>query len=105
VLFDQRRRRVVGVLVAASLVLATLGWGYRALAAPGPSAEDRLVTKGVQQVTICGGQRESDEIWYKLTEEVPGAKGGTWGTDRGTWGLQKDGDCKVWYHYTPGPAD
>ena len=101
-MFDRRHRRVVGVLVAASLMLATLGWGYRALAAPGE--EDRLVTEGVQQITICGGSRESEEIWYKLTEEVPGASG-TWGTNRGTWGFQKDGDCKVWYHYAPGPAD
>ena len=97
--FDRRRRRVVEVLVVASLMLATLGLGYRALAAP--AEEDRLVTKGVQQITICGGPRESEEIWYKLTEEVPGANG-TWGTDRG----KKDGDCKVWLHYADtGPAD
>jgi hypothetical protein len=100
-LFDRRQRRVVGLLVVASLMLAALGWGYLALAASG---EDRLVTKGVQQITICGGPRESEEIWYKLTEEVPGASG-TWGTDSGTWGFQKDGDCKVWRHYAPGPAD
>ena len=33
-LFDRSQRRVVGVLVVASLMLATLGWGYLALAAP-----------------------------------------------------------------------
>ena len=97
-LLDRRRRRVVGVLVVVSLMLAALGWGYLALAASG---EDRLVTKGVQQITICGGPRESEEIWYKLTEEVPGADG-TWGTEGQTRG---DGDCKVWHHYAPGPAD
>ena len=87
------------LLVVASLMLATLVWGGLTLAAS--PEEDRLVTKGVQQVTICGGPRESDEIWYKLTEEVPGASG-TWGTDRG----KKDGDCKVWLHYADtGPAD
>jgi hypothetical protein len=39
-------------LVVASLMLATLGWGYLALAASGE--EDRLVTKGIQQIVICG---------------------------------------------------
>jgi hypothetical protein len=99
-LFDRRRRRVVvEVIVVASLMLATLGGGYLVLAASGE--EDRLVTKGVQKITICGGSRKSQEIWYKLTEEVPGASG-TWGTDRG----KKDGDCKVWLHYADtGPAD
>jgi hypothetical protein len=102
-LFDRRRRRVVGVLVVASLMLATLGWGYLALAASGE--EDQLVTKGLQQVVICGGSRESGDTLYKITQEIPGADG-TWGTDRGPWGFEKDGDCNVWRHYaTGGPAD
>jgi hypothetical protein len=97
-LFDRRRRRVVvEVLVVASLMLATLGLGYLVLATSGE--EDRLVTKGVQQVVICGGPRERGDILYKLTEEVPGAKSGTWGTE-------KDGDCRVMRHYAEtGPAD
>ena len=96
-LFDRRRRRVVGVLVVASLMVATLGWGYLALAASGE--EDRLVTKGVQQVVIGESSRESGDIWYKITQEIPGA-------DSGTWGVEKDGDCDVLLHYAPGgPAD
>jgi hypothetical protein len=97
-LFDRRRRRVVGVLVVASLMVATLGWGYLALAASGE--EDRLVTKGVQQIVICGeSSRESGDIWYKITQEIPGA-------DSGTWGVEKDGVCDVLLHYAPGgPAD
>jgi hypothetical protein len=97
-LFDRRRRRGVGVLVVASLMVATLGWGYLALAASGE--EDRLVTKGVQQIVICGeSSRESGDIWYKITQEIPGA-------DSGTWGVEKDGDCDVLLHYAPGgPAD
>jgi hypothetical protein len=96
-LFDRRRRRVVGVLVVASLMLATLGWGYLALAASG---EDRLVTKGIQQIVICGkGSSQSGDIWYKITEEIPGA-------ESGTWGVEKDGDCRVMRHYADtGPAD
>jgi hypothetical protein len=86
------------LIVVASLMLAALGWGYLALAAPGE--EDRLVTEGVQQITICGGPRERQDIWYKLTEEVPGAKGGQWSTD------SRDGDCRVLRRYAPGgPAD
>jgi hypothetical protein len=96
-LFDRRQRRVVGVLVVASLMLATLGWGYLALAASGE--EDRLVTKGIQQIVICRkGSSGSGDIWYKITQEIPGA-------ESGTWGVEKDGDCRVMRHYVPGPAD
>jgi hypothetical protein len=102
-LFDRRQRRAVGVLVVASLVLVLLlGWGYLALAA---AEEDRLVTKGVQQAVICGGPRKSGGILQKIRAEVPGAKSGMWSTEYETWGVEKDGDCKVWYHYIPGPAD
>jgi hypothetical protein len=94
-LFDRRQRRVVGVLVVASLMLATLGWGYLALAASGE--EDRLVTKGIQQIVICEGSHKSGDILYKITQEIPGAEG--------TWGFEKDGDCRVLRHYVPGPAD
>ena len=71
------------------------------LSGPGRSGEeDRLVTKGVQQIVICGeSSRESGDIWYKITQEIPGA-------DSGTWGVEKDGDCDVLLHYAPGgPAD
>ena len=98
-LFDRRRRRVVvEVLVVASLMLAALGWGYLALAASGE--EDRLVTKGIQQIVICGkGSTQSGDIWYKITQEIPGA-------ESGTWGVEKDGDCRVMRHYADtGPAD
>ena len=95
-LFDRRQRRVVGVLVVASLMLATLGWGYLALAASGE--EDRLVTKGIQQIVICEGSHKSGDIWYKITQEIPGA-------ESGTWGVEKHGDCRVLRHYVPGPAD
>jgi hypothetical protein len=89
---------VVGVLVVASLMLATLVWGYLALAASGE--EDRLVTKGIQQIVICRkGSSGSGDILYKITEEIPGA-------ESGTWGFEKDGDCRVLRHYADtGPAD
>ena len=97
-LFDRRRRRVVvEVLVVASLMLATLGLGYLALSAS--AEEDRLVTKGIQQIVICGkGSSQSGDILYKITQEIPGAEG--------TWGVEKDGDCRVMRHYADtGPAD
>ena len=95
--FDRRQRRVVvEVLVVASLMLATLGLGYLVLAAS--PEEDRLVTKGIQQIVICEGPRKSGDIWYKITEEIPSADG--------TWGVEKDGDCRVMRHYADtGPAD
>ena len=94
-IFDRRHRRVVGVLVAASLMLAPLGCGHLAAS----SEEDRLVTKGIQQIVICGkGSSQSGDIWYKITQEIPGA-------ESGTWGVEKDGDCRVMRHYAPGPAD
>jgi hypothetical protein len=72
-LFDRRRRRVVGVIVAAVL-MATLGWGYLALAGSG---EDRLVTKGIQQIVICRkGSSGSGDIWYKITQEIPAPRAG-----------------------------
>jgi hypothetical protein len=82
-------------LLVAAVLMATLGWGYLALAASG---EDLLVRKGIQQVVICGGSHKSGDILYKITQEVPGAESGTWGTEYGTWGTEKDGDCKVWRH-------
>ncbi len=98
------RTPYLSALLVAAVLMATLGWGYLALAASGE--EDRLVTKGVQQITICGGSRERGDILYKITQEVPGADSGTWGTEYGTWGVEKDGDCKVWRHYADtGPAD
>ena len=73
--FDRRQRRVVvEVLVVASLMLATLGLGYLVLAAS--PEEDRLVTKGIQQIVICEGPRKSGDIWYKITEEIPSAEVG-----------------------------
>ncbi len=95
-LFDRRQRRVVvEVLVVASLMLAMLGLGYLVLAAA--PEEDRLVTKGIQQIVICEGSHKSGDILYKITQEIPGAEG--------TWGFEKDGDCRVLRHYVPGPAD
>ena len=96
--FDRRQRRVVvEVLVVASLMLAMLGLGYLVLAAA--PEEDRLVTKGIQQIVICEGPRKSGDIWYKITQEIPGA-------ESGTWGVEKDGDCRVMRHYADtGPAD
>ena len=96
--FDRRQRRVVvEVLVVASLMLATLGLGYLVLSAS--PEEDRLVTKGIQQIGICGkGSSQSGDILYKITEEIPGAEG--------TWGVEKDGDCRVMRHYADtGPSD
>jgi hypothetical protein len=90
----KRSWRVVEVLV----VLVLLGWGYLALAAS-PPEEDRLVMKGIQQIVICGkGSTQSGDIWYKITQEIPGA-------DSGEWGVEKDGDCRVLRHYVSGPAD
>ena len=97
-LFDRRRRRVVvEVLVVASLMLATLGWGYLALAASGE--EDRLVTKGIQQIVICEGSTQSGDILYKIMQEIPGAESGEWGVE------YPIGDCRVLRHYVSGPAD
>jgi hypothetical protein len=95
--FDRRQRRVVvEVLVVASLMLATLGLGYLTLAAS--PEEDQLVTKGIQQIVICRkGSSGSGDILYKITQEIPGAEG--------TWGVEKDGDCRVMRHYVSGPAD
>ena len=97
-LFDRRRRRVVGVLVAAPLMLATLGLGYLVLATSGE--EDQLVTKGIQQIVICRkGSTQSGAILDKITQEISGA-------ESGTWGVEKDGDCRVMRHYADtGPAD
>lgn len=96
--FDRRQRRVVvEVLVVASLMLAMLGLGYLVLAAS--PEEDQLVTKGIQQIVICEGSRESGDILYKITQEIPGA-------ESGEWGREKDGDCRVMRHYADtGPAD
>ena len=96
--FDRRQRRVVvEVLVVASLMLATLGLGYLALAAS--PEEDQLVTKGIQQIVICRkGSSGSGDILYKITQEIPGA-------ESGEWGVEKDGDCRVMRHYVSGPAD
>jgi hypothetical protein len=96
--FDRRQRQVVvEVFVVASLMLAMLGLGYLVLAAA--PEEDRLVTKGIQQIVICEGPRKSGDIWYKITDEIPGA-------ESGEWGFEKDGDCRVMSHYADtGPAD
>jgi hypothetical protein len=70
------RTPYLSALLVAAVLMATLGWGYLALAASGE--EDRLVTKGVQQIVICGeSSRESGDIWYKITQEIPGADSGT----------------------------
>ena len=95
----RQRRVVVEVLVVASLIsllLVTLGWGYMALASSG---EDQLVRSGLQQIVVCRkGSTGSGAILDKITQDIPGAEG--------TWGVEKDGDCRVMRHYAPGgPAD
>ena len=91
------RTTYLPALLGAAVLLAALGWGYLTLAA---SEEDRLVTKGIQQIVICRkGSSGSGDIWYKITQEIPGA-------ESGTWGVEKDGDCRVMSHYADtGPAD
>jgi hypothetical protein len=82
--------------VEVLVVLVLLGWGYLALAASFANpASDPLVTKGVQQIVICGGSHKSG-TWYKVTQEIPGG-------ESGTWGAKKDGDCNVWLHYAAVP--
>ena len=87
------------LLVGAAGVLALQALfvlGYLALAAS--PEEDRLVTKGIQQIVVCRkGSSGSGDILYNIMQEIPGAEG--------TWGVEKDGDCRVMRHYVPGPAD
>ncbi len=84
----------VGVLALEALLVL----GYLALAAY--PEEGPLVRSGIQQIVICRkGSSGSGDIWYKITQEIPGA-------ESGTWGVEKDGDCRVLRHYADtGPAD
>jgi hypothetical protein len=83
----------VGVLALQAIFIL----GYLTLA---PS--DPLVEKGIQKVVVCGEPRERGARMYEITEEVPGADSGTWGTDSRAWDTPRGGYCKVWRHYAPG---
>jgi hypothetical protein len=87
---------VVLVVVVASLALGLAYVGGRldgSQALPGPNPGQRLVSSGVQSVTIC--EEHHFRVLDRLTMRMPGV-------GVGVWGPVEKGGCTTWYHYAEG---
>ncbi len=63
-------------------------------------SSDELVENGVQSVTLCGkkGSFNRSPIMDDIAEVIPNA-------NIGTWHMDEQGDCNVWYHESESGTD
>ena len=55
------------------------------------------VENGVQQVRLCGEKKGNTPLVDKMLDVAPGEQ-------IGTWGVESEGDCRVWTHYAARPG-
>ena len=80
-------------VVALVVVVASLAYVAGRFDWPHSWPEQRLVSSGVQSVTIC--EKHDGRIFEHLADRMPGV-------DVGLWGPVTRGDCTTWYHYAEG---
>jgi hypothetical protein len=84
----------VAVLIVAILMLGKLLLGSLILPVPRLSSDGPVVRNGVAAVVACGNKRG---IWgLGAVEIAPEPR-------TGTWGIERRGECTVYYHHPPDP--
>jgi hypothetical protein len=91
-----RAFRVLAVPVLIGAILL-VGWSLfgSLLTIPRFTTEGPVVRNGVAAVVVCGEKRRGFEGWMAAMKYAPEPR-------TGTWGMERRGNCTVYYHHPPG---